>query len=440
MAHHLFTKWDGGGSLPPELTIVRRLIESGHTVTVLGDPVTEPEVRAVGVEDFRPWVDAPHHVTRRPEDDYTRDWELRSPMAVLGNLMDTLMVTPAPLFAAETLAAIDDVQPDVVASSFTLLGAMLAAEARKVPCAALVPNVVSLPADGMPPFGTGFVPPRGRLGRFRDRTLNAFVDRLWNKGLPELNRTRASLGLQPLSRLLDQYDQVDRILALTAAAFDFPAALPANVRYVGPQLDDPSWAEPWAPPEDDDRPFVLVAMSTTYMDHLDQLQRAVTALGRLPVRGLVTTGPAVDPGQIDAPDNVTVVGSAPHRQVLAHADVLITHGGHGTVMKGLLAGVPIVCLPTGRDQPDNAARLTHRGAGVRLSKKASPTKIAAAVAHVLEAPSFRAAAADLGHRIQIEAHSGAAQAELVALAATGRTSHPAPPPHFSRRRLQDPEH
>ena len=276
MAHYLFAQWDGGGSLPPELTVVRHLIGAGHTVTVLGDPVTEPEVRAVGVTDFRPWVDAPHHVTRSVEDDYARDWEVRSPIGVLGNLMDTLMVKPAPLFANETLAVIDDVRPDAVAASFTLLGSLMAAEARRVPCAALVPNVVSLPAEGMPPFGTGFLPPRGPLGRARDRALNAFVDRLWNKGLPELNRTRASLGLAPLARLLEQFERPERVLALTGAAFDFPAALPANVRYVGPQLDDPGWAEPWSPPDGDGRPFVLVAMSTTFMDHVDQLQRAVT--------------------------------------------------------------------------------------------------------------------------------------------------------------------
>jgi len=118
------------------------------------------------------------------------------------------------------------------------------------------------------------------------------------------------------------------------------------------------------------------------MDHLDQLQRAVTALGTLPVQGLVTTGPAIDPHQIDAPDGVTVVRSAPHRQVLAHTDVLLTHGGHGTIMKGLVADVPIVCMPTGRDQPDNAARLIHRGAGLKISKKASPTTIAAAIEQV----------------------------------------------------------
>lgn len=416
MARFLFTMWDGGGSLPPELAVVRQLVTAGHAVWVIGDPVIEPEVRAVGVDDFRAWVDAPHHDTRRAEDDYIRDWELRNPTRVLTNLMDTLMVTPAPLFAAETLAAIDEVRPDAVVSSFPLLGALMAAEARDIPCAALVPNVVSLPAEGMPPFGTGFLPPKGPIGRARDRALNALVDRLWNKGLPELNRARASLGLQPLDRLLAQYERPDRVLALTGAAFDFPAQLPPNVRYVGPQLDDPDWAEPWMPPDADDRPLVLVAMSTTFMDHADQLQRAVTALGTLPVRGLVTTGPAIDPEQIDAPDGVTVVRSAPHREVLAHTDVLLTHGGHGTVIKGLVAGVPIVCMPTGRDQPDNAARLTARDAGLKVSKNASPAKIAAAVQRVLTDPSFQQAAARLGEQLHTEADSGAALSELEALA------------------------
>ena len=89
MARYLFAQWDGGGSLPPELTVVRHLTRAGHTVTVLGDPVTEPEVRAVGVTDFRPWVDAPHHVTRNVEDDYTRDWEVRSPISVSMRLPST---------------------------------------------------------------------------------------------------------------------------------------------------------------------------------------------------------------------------------------------------------------------------------------------------------------------------------------------------------------
>ncbi len=405
MAHYVFTLWDGGGSLPPELAVIQKVVGAGHRVTVLIDPIAESEARAAGAHDVGVWRDAPHHATRQADDDYIRDWTIRSPARMLTNLMDTLMVRPAPAFADEALCTIDAVEPDIVVTSFPLFGSMMAAEARHLPCVALVPNVVSLPCDGMPPFGTGFLPPRTVVGRTRDRALNGIVERIWNRRLPELNRARTGLGLDALDRVLAQYERADRVLALTGAAFDFPARLPANVRYVGPQLDDPHWTQPWEPPEEDGRPFVLVAMSTTYMDHAEQLQRAVSAVGKLPVRALVTTGPAIDPEQLHAGDNVTVVRSAPHREILRHADEVVTHGGHGTVVKALAAGVPLVCIPSGRDQPDNAARVTHRGAGLRLAKNAPPAKIAAAITRILDDPSYRSAAIELGAKLTAEADS-----------------------------------
>lgn len=75
-------------------------------------------------------------------------------------------------------------------------------------------------------------------------------------------------------------------------------------------------------------------------------------------------------------------------------------------------------MPTGRDQPDNAARIhTHRGAGLKITKNASPSRIAAAVERVLQDPSFRDAAQRLGGRIQTETDSGTVLSELEALAA-----------------------
>lgn len=45
-------------------------------------------------------------------------------------------------------------------------------------------------------------------------------------------------------------------------------------------------------------------------------------------------GPAVAADAIRAPANVTVVASAPHHEVMRRADLVVTHGGHGTEVLG----------------------------------------------------------------------------------------------------------
>lgn len=58
----------------------------------------------------------------------------------------------------------------------------------------------------------------------------------------------------------------------------------------------------------------------------------------------LTTGRAVEPREIHAPPNVSVLRAAPHRQILQEAAAVVTHAGHGNVMKALAAGVPMVCI------------------------------------------------------------------------------------------------
>jgi len=70
----------------------------------------------------------------------------------------------------------------------------------------------------------------------------------------------------------------------------------------------------------------------------------------------------------------------------------VTHAGLGTVHAALAHGVPLVCLPIGRDQPDNAARVEWHGAGLRLSPKSPPGVIGAAVERVVRDPAFAASA------------------------------------------------
>ena len=72
-------------------------------------------------------------------------------------------------------------------------------------------------------------------------------------------------------------------------------------------------------------------------------------------------------------------------------------------MKALAAGVPLVCIPMGRDQKDNTVRALRHGVGVRLSAKSTPDKIAAAVADLLDDPRYAAAARHFAHILAQEA-------------------------------------
>ena len=309
---YLFALVDGGGTVPPELGAARRLLERGHDVVVLAEDSMRADVEATGAT-FRPWTEAPNRASRRPEDDPYRDWECRNPLQLFTLLLDRQFVGPAPAYAADTAAAIDELRPDLVVCSMFVIGGMVAAEAAGVPFDVLFPNPYLLPTPGIPPFGLGLRPAKGRPGRVRDAAIRRLTNRQWDKGLARLNALRTSLGLEPVRTFFDQVRRARRHLVLTSADFDFPGDVGPQVRYVGAVLDDPAWASEatWTPPPDD-RPLVLVALSSTFQDQVGCLQRIVDALGALPVHGIVTTGPALQPEALAAPPNVSVVAAAPH--------------------------------------------------------------------------------------------------------------------------------
>jgi len=211
---YLFALTDAGGTVPPELGVVRRVVERGHRVTVIADESMATQVERTGAEVLT-W-------TRRSEE--FRDWELRGPLAQARGMADHMLVGPATQQADDASAAIDDVEPDLVVTSGFALGAMIAAESREVPFDLLMPNVYALPADGMPPFGAGLRPARGPLGRARDRAARVAGARLIDRyALRPLNDLRAAHGLDAIPTLWAQMQLARRQLVLTSAAFDFPA-------------------------------------------------------------------------------------------------------------------------------------------------------------------------------------------------------------------------
>lgn len=395
----LFALWAGGGNVPPQLTLARRLAARGHAVRMLAPAVLRERIEAAGVI-YEPYRQSPEHDESIPERSLIRDFESRSPLGAAQAARDRLLARMARPVAADVLDVVERHRIDLVAFDFSLFGALFAAEKAGVPAAMLVHTIYPFPAPGRPPYGMGWKPLGGPAGQLRD-AVGALIFRwLYERPLiPRFNDLRRSLGLGTVGSFDDLLAQTTRILVLTTPAFDFALSLPEKVEYVGPQLESPEWTPAWDSPwrPDDERPLVVVGLTTTYQAHGPLLNRIVSALGTLPVRALVTTGRL----RIDAvPSNVHVAPYVPHVRALSQAAAVVTHGGLGTVHASLAQGVPMVCLPIGRDQPDNAARVEWRGVGLRLPTTSSAATIAGAVDRIVHDDARATAARRLAEAIR----------------------------------------
>ncbi|WP_454644936.1 glycosyltransferase [Bradyrhizobium liaoningense] len=339
---------------------------------------------------------------------------------------------PCSAYAADIRDEIRRGPTDAVLSLDVLFGAALGAEASDVPLALLSPHVSLRTLPGMPPATSGLGQPKTPQERAEVDVANAAVSRMLNSFLPLLNRARVDLGLAPLADVMHLFDRADRLLLATSRAFDFQAdALPYNFRYVGPLLDVPNWskvahpssrqAATWpASSMRSGRRRVLIACSTGAQGQRDLFQRVVNAMGMLEIDAIATTGPNLKVSDLRAPQNVQLISGAPHDLIMKDVSAVVSQGGHGTVTRSLLNGLPQLVLPMGRDQAANAARVEARGAGLRLPPTASEMEIAAAVDRLITEPRFTTTARFLGEAIKVDIDRSCLVDEMETIAAAGR--------------------
>ena len=398
----LFTAWEGGGNVPPTMEAVRRLLARGHDVRVLADDSMRREVEMAGAA-FIAWRRAPNRPDLTNASILLRDYEAEGPGGDLIYLLDHFAIGRAADYAADTIDELRRVPADAVVSSELLFGPMIAAEATGTRLVLLGANLcLPILVPGGPKMGPGMMPPVTPEEHAQADGIRNWVADVMARQLPALNAARASVGLAPMTRATDQAAIADRILLAVSRAFDFPGGnLPPAARYVGPLLEQPYWVGTWTSPwsESDKRPLVLMAFSTTFQDQASVVQAVLDAVAPLAVRVLATLGPALEHIPLRLPANARTVVAAPHDIVMREAALVVTHAGHGTVMRALAHGLPMLCLPMGRDQDDNAVRVVARGAGLRLPRESKPTAIAAAITWLLDDPAFAAAAACLGRAI-----------------------------------------
>jgi MGT family glycosyltransferase len=407
----LLTSWGNPGNLNPMLTAARRLRQRGHRVRMLDEVAHRDEIERAGFRALS-W--------RRPIPIHPPEPTGEDPIwAEYRALFDQLMFGAALDYAADTIDALRSEPVDAVVVNDFLAGPVIASEAMGIPCALLSPHISVRRLEGVPFSVDGLLPDSPERLAAQQADHARFVA-LQDSYLPTLNRARAAFGLSPLQHINDHYDRADRFLIGISAAFDFPAAhLPRNLRYIGPLLDMPAWIQPWTPPWSAGRlrPRVLISLSTSFQNQADLLRRIIAAVGTLDLDAVVTTGPAMQQESFAAPDNVTILPSAPHDAIMREVSLVVTHGGHGTVARALLNQVPLLVIPMGRDQGSNAIRVAARGAGLSLGMEATQADIATAVTRLVAEPQFRQSAAQLGQAMALDMASPMLACELEEIAA-----------------------
>jgi MGT family glycosyltransferase len=321
--------------------------------------------------------------------------------------------------ARALLPLLEETRPHVVVSDILTLAPGLAAEVAEIPLATLIPHIYPVVEPGLPFFAVGLRPPRTRFGQRVWKEGHRMLDIGLEHGRRDLNRQRERLGLPPTERF---HGGISTELALvgTFPQLEYPRRWPEGVQITGPMTFEVPHPDIELPPGDG--PLLLIAPSTAHDSRNHLVRTALRAFGGRPVRLVATTNRVMPQGPIEVPDNAVLVDWLSYSQLMPAADLVISHGGHGTVARALGAGTPLLITPFTGDMSETAMRVAWAGAGLSLPWRlctSGPLRWAAE--RILDDSSFteRAGAIAAWGR----EHDGAQRgAELVEALARSRTT------------------
>ncbi len=153
--------------------------------------------------------------------------------------------------------------------------------------------------------------------------------------------------------------------------------------------------QPWG---DQSHPLVYVSFGSVAAGlggFAGMYPEVLSAFAEEPVRILLTTGHGIDPAELaPLPANAHIERWWPQADVMPHAAAVVGHGGFGTTMAALAAGVPQIVIPLfALDQRINAEHVAALGAGLNLDGgPAAIAELPEATARLLAAASHREAA------------------------------------------------
>lgn len=333
--------------------------DAGHEVRVAAPASFAAAVAATGL-DHAPFADVPPEILgpifgRLPE--LSRTEADRTVMAEVFGRLDAQAALPG---LTEIIAGW---RPDIVVREFCEFGSLVAAQKAGVPQVEVAIGLAAAYESALPVVAAPL------------SELDAIA------GLPDGTAYRALVSAPVLSCVPAEVDGEDGAGVLRFRRFRDVSLTVAQ----GPPL--PLWG-------DRDHPLVYVtfgSVAAALPSFAGMYRSVLDALAGEPVRVLMTTGNAIEPGSLGPlPANARVEQWRPQASVMPHAAVVVGHGGFGTTMTALAGGVPQIVIPLfAFDQFVNAERVAALGAGVYLEGgPAAASALAPALAELLADPDY----------------------------------------------------
>lgn len=365
----LFTCTPGLGHFHPLVPIARAAAQAGHDVAFATSASFAPMVERSGFRAFAAGM------AGTPADAFP---ELRGLSGRDATAFMRARVRPAQAatMASDLLGIVDEWRPELLVREKAEFGGYIVGERLGIPYASVEINAAEMTQDHRASLGAGLA---GVLAEH---------------GLPP----DPDLRIQERQFVLSPFPPSYRGGTTQVAASPRLAIRPTPFDQSGDERM-PAWIDELAA-----RPTAYLTLGTSALFNVrPSIFRAfIDGLADESLNLIVAVGRNTDPADIGpTPPNVRIERYIPQTLVFPRCDLVICHAGSGTVMAALAHGLPLVLVPLGADQPQNARRCADLGVACTLDEKTlNPAGARAAVLDVLVSPSYRAHAEEL--RAEIE--------------------------------------
>lgn len=407
MKRVVFTTWGSYGDLHPYMALAHELQARGHHCVIASSPIYREKVEGAEIEfrPVRPDLPPPESELAREMIRELSHW-LRGPEYLFRELLMPALKDSY----ADTLEAVEGA--DLIVSHQVPLSAPLVAEKTGIVRISCVLFPIAFASAYDPPTPPQF-PTLREIASIHPVVAGALFGfgkwrtRSWVEPIQDLRR---ELGLAPAPNpIFEGQHSPTLVLALFSKLLsgqqpDFPR----NTLITGFPFYDRADLNPLEPGLFDfldagEPPIVFTLGSALVWSATEFYRVSIEVAQELGQRALLLIGDKRNLPPEDLPEGIAAFDYAPHNLVMPRASVVVHQGGIGTTGQALRAGRPMLVVPHGQDQPDNARRCVRLGVGRSLdASHYTVSRVIRELSEIMNRAAYAELAAQVGRDVNGE--------------------------------------